>query len=122
MSVEQSPESCARCQRTVFNHQVCANCGWRPACPTCGGTVTGRADKVYCAERCKKRRWDRQNAPVTSKAGARQVLVGLSDPHLRELLRGVMVEREQAAAARAGREAVRGGRLRVRWGERQENA
>lgn len=113
---ESIPEICERCAGTVFNHQVCVICGWRPVCPGCGCLVSGRADKVFCSERCKKARWDRERGPVTGPSGARRVVVEMSDPQFRDWIRGVMVKREAARAELLGQEPPRRGRLRVRWG------
>jgi len=37
-------------------------------CPTCGGEVIGRSDKVYCSRRCKKAAWHEANPEKVKKS------------------------------------------------------
>ena len=88
-------------------------------CPSCGRVVSGRPNKVFCSERCRKANWSREHL---GHAGAKLLLIAMSDAELRAFLREVLVQREALAVEASGREPAPGGRFRVRWGKRQPSA
>jgi hypothetical protein len=77
-------------------------------CPRCQGEFTGRKDKIYCTEKCRKkeelRRWDRRGAPA--RAASQAAYLAEHEPIWAEL-------RAKKAEARQARLAMRKPKVKV---------